>query len=113
MCHGLWRELRILFATLIEFAYNNSYQQSIQMALFEALYGRWCRSPVGWFEVVEAKMIGPDLIQDALNKVKIIKERLLATQSRQKAYVDNRRQDLEFVVGDMVFLKVSPMKGNM
>ena len=38
---------------LIEFAYNNSYQASIQMAPFEALYGRKCRSPVGWFETGE------------------------------------------------------------
>lgn len=40
-------------------------------------------------------------------------ERLLAAQSRQKAYADNQRWDLEFAIGDMVFLKVSPMKGNM
>ncbi|WMV24685.1 hypothetical protein MTR67_018070 [Solanum verrucosum] len=37
---------------LIEFAYNNSYHSSIAMAPFEALYGRRCRSPVGWFELV-------------------------------------------------------------
>lgn len=47
---------------LIEFAYNNSYRVSIQMAPFEALYGRNCRSPVGWVEVGEVKVIGPDLV---------------------------------------------------
>ena len=98
---------------LVEFAYNNSYQTSIQMAPFEALYGRRCRSPLGWFEVGEAKLLGPDLVQDSINKVKLIRERMLAAQSRQKAYVDNRRKDLEFMVGDQVFLKVSPMKGVM
>ena len=101
------------FLPLIEFSYNNSYQSSIQMAPFEALYGRRCRSPIGWFEIGEAKLLGPDLVQDSLEKVRIIKERLLAAQSRQKAYVDNRRRELEFSVGDRVFLRVSPMKGVM
>ncbi|XP_070057849.1 uncharacterized protein [Nicotiana tomentosiformis] len=49
----------------------------------------------------------------AVEKIKLIRERLLATQSRQKSYVDNRRRDLEFQVDDLVFLKVSPMKGVM
>ena len=43
----------------------------------------------------------------------MIHERLLATQSRQKSYVDNRRRDLEFQVGDHVFSKVSLLKGVM
>lgn len=47
---------------LIEFAYNNSYHASIQMALYEALYGKRCTSPIGWFEVGEAELIGPDLV---------------------------------------------------
>lgn len=58
-------------------------------------------------------MIGLDLVHDTLSKVKIIRERLVATQSRKKAYVDNRRRELEFMVGDMVFLNVSSMKGIM
>ncbi|TYK12237.1 pol protein [Cucumis melo var. makuwa] len=66
---------------LMEFAYNNSYQTTIGMAPFEALYGKCCRSPVCWGE------------------------------SRQKSYADVRRKDLEFEMGDMVFLKVAPMKG--
>ncbi|KAL4339218.1 hypothetical protein GQ457_08G027450 [Hibiscus cannabinus] len=36
---------------LVEFAYNNSYQSSIQMAPFEALYGRRCRTPLCWSEL--------------------------------------------------------------
>ena len=59
---------------LIEFAYNNSYHSSIQMAPFEALYGRKCRSPVGWFETGETKFLGSDLIQDAIEKVKLIRD---------------------------------------
>ncbi|XP_038711753.1 uncharacterized protein LOC120005947 [Tripterygium wilfordii] len=50
---------------------------------------------------------------DSVNKVHLIRDKLLATQSRYKAYIDHRRRDLEFTVGDHVFLRVSPMKGVM
>ncbi|WMV55008.1 hypothetical protein MTR67_048393 [Solanum verrucosum] len=83
------------------------------MAPYEALYGRKCRSPIGWFEVGESGLIGPDLVQQTVEKVKLIQERLLRAQSRQKSYSDVRRRDLEFCVDDWVFLKVSPMKGVM
>ncbi|KAH0738661.1 hypothetical protein KY290_037366 [Solanum tuberosum] len=98
---------------LIEFAYNNSYHSSIQMAPYEALYGRRCRSPIGWFEVGEARLIGPDLVHQAMEKVKVIQERLKTAQSRQKSYTNVRRRALEFEVDDWVYLKVSPMKGVM
>ena len=54
---------------LVEFAYNNSYQASIQMAPYEALYGRPCRSPLCWTEVGESSITGPDLIRNISEKV--------------------------------------------
>ncbi|EOY16855.1 Uncharacterized protein TCM_035774 [Theobroma cacao] len=101
------------YLPLVEFAYNNSFQTSIQMAPFEALYGRRCRSPIGWLEVGERKLLGPELVQDATEKIHMIRQKMLTAQSRQKSYADNRRRDLEFQVGDHVFLKVSPTKGVM
>ena len=101
------------FLPLAKFAYNNSYQSSIQMASYEALYGRRCRSPVGWFEPGEARLLGTDLVQDALDKVKLIQERLRTAQSRQKSYADRKVRDVSFMVGEKVLLKVSPMKGVM
>ncbi|GJV20015.1 putative reverse transcriptase domain-containing protein [Tanacetum coccineum] len=68
---------------LVEFSYNNSYHASIKAAPFEALYGQKCRSP----------------------------NRLLTARSRQKSYADIKRKPIEFQVGDMVMLKVSPWKG--
>lgn len=80
------------------------------MALFEALYGRRCRSPIGLFEVSENKLFGPDLVHQAMDKVKEIWDILKAAQSCQKSYADVRRRELEFNVDDWVFLKVSPVK---
>ena len=96
---------------LVEFAYNNSFQASIQMAPFEALYGRPCRSPLSWAEVGEAATLGPELARETTEKVKLIRQRLVTAQSRQKSYADRRRRPLAFEVGDHVFLKVSPRRG--
>ena len=72
----------------MEFAYNNSYQASIQMAPYEALYGRPCRSSICWTEVGESSITGPDLSRDTLEKVGLIQKRLLTAQSQQKSYAD-------------------------
>ncbi|KAA0064133.1 pol protein [Cucumis melo var. makuwa] len=83
-----WKGLQLASGTRLDFSttfhpqtdgQTESYQATIVMAPFEALYGKCCRSPV----------VG----------------------SRQKSYANERRKDLEFEVGDMVFLKVAPMKG--
>ena len=55
--------------SLMEFAYNNSYQSSIGMAPFEALYGRKCCTLVCWDEVGERRLIGPELVQITLDKI--------------------------------------------
>ncbi|GJU74769.1 putative reverse transcriptase domain-containing protein [Tanacetum coccineum] len=99
------------YLPLIEFSYNNSYHASIKAATYEALYGRKCRSPICWSEVGDSQLTGPELIRDTTEKIVQIKNRLLAARSRQKSYVDKRLKPLEFEVGDMVLLKVSPWKG--
>ena len=67
---------------LVEFVYNNSFQSSIGMAPYEALYGRKCRTPLFWTELSEKKVIGPDLIQDTEEKVKMIREKLKVATHR-------------------------------
>ena len=96
---------------LAEFSYNNSYQSSLKMAPFEALYGRRCRTPLSWSQTGERKIFGPDLVTEAENKVKTIQANLKAAQSHQKSYADKRRKPLQFEVGDHVYLRVSPTKG--
>jgi hypothetical protein len=80
------------FLPLVEFAYNNSYQASIEMTPYE---------------VGEKRLIGLELIQITSEKIEVIRKKLQTAQSRQKSYADKRRRDLEFSVGDCVFLKVS------
>ncbi|GJU22907.1 putative reverse transcriptase domain-containing protein [Tanacetum coccineum] len=83
---------------LVEFSYNNSYHSSVRCALFEALYGRKCRSPIMWAEVGEGQLIGPELVQETTEKISQIKDRLKAARDRQKSYADKRRKPLEFSV---------------
>src|SRR4051812_43938730 len=94
-----------------EFSYNNNYQDSLQMAPFEFMYGRKCRTPLNWSEVGESRIFGPDILREAEEKVQKIREHLKTAQSRQKSYADKRRRDLAFNSGDFVYLKVSPLKG--
>ena len=65
---------------LMEFAYNNSYQASIGMSPYEALYGRKCRTPVCWDEVGERKLVGPEIVQVTCDKIKVIRDRLKISQ---------------------------------
>ena len=96
---------------LMEFANNNSYQASIEMAPFEALYGRKSRTPVCWDEVGERRLVGHELVQITSEKVKVVRDNLKTSRDRHKIYVDNRRRDLHFEISDRVFLKISPWKG--
>jgi hypothetical protein len=73
---------------LAEFLYNNSYQISLKMAPFEALYDRRCRTPLNWSQASERKVFGPDLVTEAEEKVKTIHNNLKAAQSRQKSYTN-------------------------
>ncbi|XP_073153130.1 uncharacterized protein [Henckelia pumila] len=83
------------------------------MAPYDALYGRPCRSLVLWTEVDERSEFGPKIVQQTAEVVAKIRDRMRMTQSRQKSYADHRRRDLEFSLGDHVFIRVAPLKGVM
>lgn len=99
----------ILFP-FVEFACNNSFQTTIQMVPYEALYRRKCRSPLYWVEVEEGKTYGVEILQEMTYQIQIISTRMKAPQDRQKSYVEHQRRNLKFKVGNWVYLKVSPMK---
>ena len=88
---------------LVEFTYNNSYQTTIGMTPYEALFGRKCRTLVCWHEIGERKLLGPELVHITTDKVKVIRKRMKEAQDRQKSYINHRRWPLEFSRGDKVF----------
>ncbi|GAU48856.1 hypothetical protein TSUD_288630 [Trifolium subterraneum] len=96
---------------LIEFTNNNSFHSSIEMAPFEALYGRRCRTPLCWYESGETVVLGPDIVQETTEKIRMIREKMKASQSRQKSYHDKNRKDVEFQEGDHVLLRVTSTTG--
>ena len=76
------------YVPLMEFSYNNSYQSSICMAPYEALYGRRCRTLLCWIELNDPKVNGPDIVKKTEEKVQVIQQRLKVVSDRQKSYVD-------------------------
>ncbi|KAK4395669.1 hypothetical protein Sango_1721200 [Sesamum angolense] len=81
------------------------------MAPYEALYGRKYRSPICWDIEGLRQLEGPELVQQTVDKIQTVKKCLKATQDRQKSYADKHRREMEYEVGEKVFLKVSPWRG--
>ena len=104
---GCWED----YLHLAEFSYNNSFQASLEMAPYEFLYGRRCRTPLCWEDVGSSSLTGPEMVQLSADRMGPIRERLRVAQERQKQFADASRRPLEFEVGEKVFLKVSPSRG--
>jgi transposase InsO family protein len=85
---------------LAEFAYNNSYQAILKMAPFEAFYGQRCHTPLNWSQAGERTLFGPELVQEAKEKVEVIRENFRAAQMRQKSYHDKVKapENLKLVI---------------
>ena len=96
---------------LMGFVYNNSFYGSLGMAPYEVLYGRKYRTLVCWNEKGETKLVGLDIVQLNIDKTQLIKSCLKAAQDRQKSYANLKRKDIEYVVREKVFLKISLWKG--
>jgi hypothetical protein len=74
-----------------KFSYNNSYQESLKIALFEVLYGHRCRTPLNWIEPGDKMIFGPDLVEEAKTIVYHIQENLRAAKLCQESYANKRR----------------------
>ena len=67
--------------TLAEFSYNNSYQESIRMAPFEAMYGKKYRTPLNWVEVGDHGYFRLDFIKETREQVSVTQSHLKTAQS--------------------------------
>ena len=81
------------------------------MSPYEVLGGRLCQSPRSLEEIGDRALLGPEIVEHTTEKIWVIKTRMKTAQDRQKSYADKRRRDLEFEVGDHVWLRVMPIKG--
>jgi len=72
---GTWSDM----LPLVEFTYNNSYHSSIGMAPYKALYDRRCRTPLCWQQDGESVVLGPEFLQQTIEKVKVIQDRMRST----------------------------------
>jgi hypothetical protein len=92
------------YLPLVEFAYNNGYQESLKMSPFEALYGRQCNIPISWNNPVDGVTISPDMLKEMEQKVIQIRQNLKIAQDRQMRYAGMKRNPREFKAGDHVYL---------
>nr|XP_051209200.1 uncharacterized protein LOC127326371 [Lolium perenne] len=69
------------------------------------------RTPLNWSETGERQIFGPDVINEAEEKVRIIRDNLKIAQSRQKSYYDSKHRDMIYQPGDQAYLRVTPMRG--
>ncbi|KAH9293018.1 hypothetical protein KI387_041778, partial [Taxus chinensis] len=88
------------YLPLVEFPYNNTYHASLKMAPFEALYGRKCRTPISWDSIEDREVIGPEILMEMEQEVKMIRECLKEAVDRKKSYVDLKRVDRKFELGE-------------
>ena len=98
---------------LVEFAYNNGQEETLNMIPFEALYGRKCRTALNWDGLVNRVILGPELLQEMEQEIVKIRKHLKATQDRQKIYVDLKRSHKEFNINDHIYLRLRSRKSSM
>jgi hypothetical protein len=101
------------YVPLVEFAYNNGYQESLKMSPFEALYGRLCKTLFSWSNLVDRITIEPDMLKEMEQQVIQIKQNLKIAQDKHKSYADGKRNPREFKTRDHVYLKVRPKKSSL
>src|SRR3954467_384897 len=86
-------------------------QSSMNMAPFEFLYGQRCRTPLNWSKTGERQFFGPDMIKEAEDQVRIVRDQLKAAQSRQKSYYDRHHRQESYNLDEKAYLRVTPLKG--
>ncbi|XP_051141306.1 uncharacterized protein LOC127258499 [Andrographis paniculata] len=79
------------------------------MTPFEGLYGRKCRTPLSWDDISDRLILGPEMIKESKNKIRVIREKMKIAQDCQKSNADKARSEGQFQSGDFILVKESPM----
>lgn len=95
---------------LVEFAYNNGYDTSLQMSLFEVFYGWKCRTPSSWGGLEDKLMFGPEMLKEMEEMVRKVRTNLNVAQDRQKNFSDWKRNFKEYHVEDHVYVRIRAKK---
>ena len=98
---------------LVEFAYNASFQRSIGMSPFKALYGQDCLTPLKWTDPLLKVQASKEMLDEMQQQTDLIRQEIKTAQDRQKSYADLKRSQRIFEVGDMVFLRVKPKRSSI
>ena len=99
------------FLLLAEFTYNNSSIRALEWNRLRRSMVEGIKKPLCWFESGESVVIGPEVVQHNIEKIKVIQDNMRTSQSLQKSYHDKRRKALEFQEGDHMFLRVTLVTG--
>ena len=113
MLRMYWMDKPSNYLHLADFAYNNGYQEYLNMSPFEALFGRKCNTPVSWDNLADRAVVAPKLLMEMEEKMVKIKHNLKVSQDRNKRCIDKCIPHKEFKVGDHVFLKVKAKRSSL
>lgn len=101
-----WQE----YLPLVEFSYNNGYQESLNMSPFEALYGKSCNTPISWSDPVKRVLIGPYMLAEMELYMQVIRRNLKASQDQNKSYAYQHKASRSFGLGSMHICISSPIE---
>jgi len=104
-----WEE----YLPLVEFSYNNGYQESLRMSPFEVMYEQNCNTSISWSDLVSRVLIGLDILTNMEQEMQVIKKNLKASQGREKSYADINTLFKELQVGKLVYLCIKPKKSSL
>jgi len=79
------------YISLVQFSYNNGYQDSLRRILFEALYGQSCNTPISWSDLVNRVLIESNMLEEMAHKMQVIKKNLKEAQDKKKCYPNQNK----------------------
>ena len=83
------------------------------MTLFAELYGRSCNTLMIWSDLVNRVVIGPDMLADMVQEMKVIKKNLNVAQHRKNSYSYHHRVFKVFQAREHVYLCIKPKSSSL